>query len=506
MEGPTAVQPRATKKSPEVQTPNAGDLDLEKADEPETASKHTFLISFDESQDGENPKNWSTTKKWAITSVLSATGFNRILVSTIIAPALSRIAVDLNMNRAESVMSMSVYLLATAFGPLVIGPLSEIYGRKPVLHATNVWFLLWNLVCGFSHNKGVLIAARLLAGFGAGAVYVLAGGVLGDVWRPGQRGKSLGFYILVPLLAVAIGPVVGGLIAQSTTWRWSFWSTSIVQLLLTVFSIVIMDETYASIILQRKAVRVRKETGDHRFHTASEKLSEGRPTLWVLQRGLSRPIRLLVFHPIIQLQACLSAFYYGLLYLVISTYADLWTSKYGESVAASGLHYIALSIGEVAGAALGGPLMDIVFRKLKARTNGTEAPEYHMPLMLPTAIAISVGLLLYGWTAQAQIPWPVVDVSVAVFSCGMQISGMALQAYVIDAYPDNTSSAQAAAQFPRSLAAFGFPLFGPSMYEALGYGWANTLLAIIAFLVSVTAPIFIWMYGSRLRAKARASF
>lgn len=164
-----------------------------------------FLVTFDKPFDAENPQDWPNRRKWAVTDVLSATGFNRIMVSTIMAPALSTITTELHMNSAESVMALSIYLLATAFGPLVIGPLSEIYGRKIILHASNVWFLIWNIACGFANTKELLIGARFLAGFGASSIYALAGGVLGDVWRAEQRGRSLGMYLLIPLLGAAVG-------------------------------------------------------------------------------------------------------------------------------------------------------------------------------------------------------------------------------------------------------------------------------------------------------------
>lgn len=168
-----------------------------------------FLVTFT-SPDPSNPKDWHTHRKWSVTDVLSATGFNRIMVSTIMAPALSTIAVELHMSHVESVMALSIYLLATAFGPLVIGPLSKVYGRQKILHASNVWFLVWNVVCGFAETKEVLIAARFLAGFGASSIYALAGGVLGDVWRPEQRGRSLGVYLLIPLLGAAAGRLSHG--------------------------------------------------------------------------------------------------------------------------------------------------------------------------------------------------------------------------------------------------------------------------------------------------------
>ena len=164
-----------------------------------------YLITFNREYDPNNPKDWPTSKKWAVTDVLSATGFNRIMVSTIMAPCLSAIALEFQMNSAESVMALSIYLLATAFGPLVMGPLSEVYGRSVVLHASNIWFLVWNIACGFANSKGTLIAARFMAGFGASSVYALAAGVLGDIWRPEQRGRSLGIYLLIPLLGAAVG-------------------------------------------------------------------------------------------------------------------------------------------------------------------------------------------------------------------------------------------------------------------------------------------------------------
>jgi hypothetical protein len=104
-------------------------------------SSDPFLVAFDPNFDIDNPKDWTRGRKWTVTDVMSATGFNRIMVSTIMAPALSTIAHELHMSSTESVMAMSIYLLATAFGPLVIGPLSEVYGRSKVLHASNVWFL-----------------------------------------------------------------------------------------------------------------------------------------------------------------------------------------------------------------------------------------------------------------------------------------------------------------------------------------------------------------------------
>ena len=428
------------------------------------------------------------------------------MVSTIMAPALNTISAELDMTSVEAVMALSAFMLATAFGPIVIGPLSEVYGRKPVLHASNVWFLAWNLVCGFANSKGLLIAARFLAGFGASAIYSLAGGVLGDVWRPEQRGRSLGIYLLIPLLGAAVGPIIGGFMAARTTWRWMFWATSAFQGVMVVISIPAFYETYGPLILHRRAEKLRQETGERRYYTTVERLDANKTVSGIVRQSLTRPLRLLIFHPIIQIMAFLNAFNYGVLYIVLSTFSDMWVSNYHESVEISGLHYIAVALGEIIGSQIGGPLMDYIFARLKTRASGEIAPEYHLPLMLPGAILGPLGLIMYGWCAQYHVQWYVVDIGALLACFGMQIMGQPIQAYVIDAYPEHTSSATAASQFVRSLTAFSFPLFAPKVYSALGYGWGNSSVAFIALAIGVPAPLLLWRWGPGLRKKARSSY
>lgn len=79
-------------------------------------------------------------------------------------------------------------------------------------------------------------------------------------------------------------------------------------------------------------------------------------------------------------------------------------------------------------------------------------------------------------------------------------------AYVIDTYGEHTSSAMAASQFVKSLTAFLFPLFAPSMYKALGYGWANSVLALVGLTLAIPLPVFLRKYGAKLRAKATSTY
>lgn len=422
------------------------------------------------------------------------------------APAIDTIAEELSMSTTESTMALSVYLLATAFGPMFIGSLSEVYGRKHIFHITNIWFLVWNLVCGFANSKGLLIAARLLAGFGASAVYSLAYGVLGDVWPAEQRGRSVSLYLLIPLTGSAVGPIVSGFIIEYSTWRWMFWATTILQGIVELSSLRLFHESYAPVLLRWRAEKLRQETNDSRYHALVETCESGRSAGWKLARSLTRPLRLLAFHPIIQMQAILEGINYGLLYFTLSSFSTLYVNAYGESISISGLHYIAICTGTISGSQICGPLMDYAYRTLISRTGETNVPELRIPLLLPGALLTPIGLLLYGWAAQYHLFWLVVDIGAALLCSGMQIFDTTLTSYVIDAYPEHVSSASAATQVLRSLLAFAFPLFSSKLYDSLGYGGGNSLLAFLSVGIAVPFTGILWRFGGSLRARRQSTY
>jgi hypothetical protein len=269
-------------------------------------------------------------------------------------------------------------------------------------------------------------------------------------------------------------------------------------------SLTAFRETYAPVILARRARKLRKTTGNPRYHTEHERLDDS--VLSILSKALTRPLRLLFFHPIIIIASVNLAFNYGVLYIVLTSFAQLWTDYYHVSVEMSGLHYLAVALGESAGAQVGAPMIDHFYRRKQAQhSDGDLAPEYRLPIIFPGALLAPVGLFIYGWTAEYRVHWIAVDIGVFIAMFGSQISGMAWQAYIMDAYADHTSSARAATQFLASLTAFLFPLFVPAMYRATGYGWGNTAMAFASLVLAVPGPIALWYYGSRLRARARST-
>ncbi|KAJ5715419.1 uncharacterized protein N7483_012600 [Penicillium malachiteum] len=147
-------------------------------------------------------------------------------------------------------------------------------------------------------------------------------------------------------------------------------------------------------------------------------------------------------------------------------------------------------------------MIDRIYRRLKARNNNIGRPEFRIPLMSLAAILLPAGLFIYGWTAQKRCHWIAPNIGAAIFGMGTIIAFQCIQTYMVDTYTRYAASALAAGAFLRSLAGFGFPLFAPAMYDALHYGWGNSVLAFVSLAIGVPAPIFLWKFGEKLRKKS----
>lgn len=305
--------------------------------------------------------------------------------------------------------------------------------------------------------------------------------------------------MLTPLLGPVIGPIAGGFIAEQSTWRWVFWSVSIVAAVIQVCGFVWLKETHGPTLLKRKRERLFRETGNDRLHVGAE----GNKELGnALGSALVRPARLLATQPIVQLVALYMAYCFGITYLITVTFPVVWSEVYGETLGVGGLNFISIGVGSILGVLLNVRFIDRLYQNLKKKNNEVALPEFRVPAIIIGSTLVPVGLFWYGWSVQARIHWIMPNIGVAILTAGIMICLQNMQGYIIDAYTKFAASCTAAIVVLRSLAGFCFPLFAPYLYQRLGYGWGSSLLAFISIGIGIPAPILFYLYGGKLRARS----
>jgi MFS family permease len=128
------------------------------------------------------PLNFPSRKKWLIVSLLSVITLLTPFASTILAPGIGALNAEFhNTNSIVGTMTVSIYLLGYVIGPLFLAPLSELYGRRPVLSAANAFFCVWQVGCALAPSIGSLIVFRFFSGIGGAGCLVSCPGIL-DPW------------------------------------------------------------------------------------------------------------------------------------------------------------------------------------------------------------------------------------------------------------------------------------------------------------------------------------
>lgn len=148
------------------------------------------LLDFNPNFDIENPKNWSTPRRWYITFVSVLLVVNATFASSSPSGCLTGISETFSVSQEVAGLVVTLFLLGYVFGPLVFAPLSEFYGRRWVFYGTFIAYFAFNFLCAFTDTFAGLLVGRFLTGTFASAALSNAPGVLADLWGPLERGKQ----------------------------------------------------------------------------------------------------------------------------------------------------------------------------------------------------------------------------------------------------------------------------------------------------------------------------
>ncbi len=148
--------------------------------------------------------------------------FLSALDQTIVGPVLPRIVTDLN-GASLYTWVVTAYLLTSTVTIPIYGKLSDLYGRRPLLMAGIVLFLVGSALSGLSQSMEMLIVFRAIQGLGAGALFPISLAIIGDLFSPAERGKYQGLFGAVFGVAFLVGPFLGGFLTDHISWHWVFY-------------------------------------------------------------------------------------------------------------------------------------------------------------------------------------------------------------------------------------------------------------------------------------------
>ncbi|KAM3528991.1 hypothetical protein NHJ13051_002137 [Beauveria bassiana] len=509
------------------------------------------VVFWDGPDDPENPYNWKPWVKVFNCVLISALTFVTPLASSMFAPGVPKLMREFKSDSKElGAFCVSVYILGFAAGPMLFAPLSELYGRTRIYHIANVGFIAFLIGCALAPTLNALIIFRFLSGVFGSCPVTNGGGSISDMILQQHRGAAMAGFSIGPLLGPIIGPVVGGIVAERLSWRWVFWVLVILSSFLSLLFLAFSRETYAPVLLQRKTDRLQRRrrqqnnnnnssnNNSNNNNTAAllrSKLDAGLTPRELFLRAILRPCKLLVFSPICAICNVFVGIAYGYLYIMFTSITPLFAQQYGFDGVRAGLAFLGLGVGSLLGVAYFSSASDGYIKK-KAReagelvagdgndnddddhgqgqegmaaprrrrrrrlSVGAIKPEYRLPPLRLGAVLLPVGLFIYGWTAQYKVHWIVPIIGTAIMGVGNLVIFMSLQLYLVDTFTIYAASALAANSVVRSLLGAVLPLAGGPMYQKLGLGWGNSLLAFIAVAL-IPVPWLFMRYGEFLRKR-----
>src|SRR6266508_1842491 len=182
-------------------------------------------------------------RKWWTLVAVSFGLFMIMLDNTVVNVALPSIQRDLNVSVSQLEWVVNAYFLTFAVLMLSGGKLADLLGRRRIFVVGLVIFTVTSLACGLATSGGMLIAFRAAQGVGAALMNPATLSIITATFPPRQRGLAMGIWVGVSAMALAIGPITGGLIAEYAHWSWIFFINVPIGALAIVVARIAIDES-----------------------------------------------------------------------------------------------------------------------------------------------------------------------------------------------------------------------------------------------------------------------
>ncbi|KAF2743815.1 MFS general substrate transporter [Sporormia fimetaria CBS 119925] len=454
-----------------------------------------FEVDF---EDGESPQDWSMAKKGMVMGFMSFSTLVVVMYSTSYTSGIPGMMETFGITeKTLVVLGITTYLAGLALGSILLAPLSEMYGRRPVYLIAVAMFVILIIPAALAEDLPSILVVRFFGAIAGSAMISNAPGTVADIVSDDYRALAFSIWSIGPMNGPVVGPLVGGFVFQYMGWRWTNWVVMIGSGV-SFFMVLIVKETYAPALLRAKSAKKRKETDDERWYSRYDDKQKFWP---MLRENLTRPCSMAVKEPICIFWNVYIALVYGVMYLCFVSYPIVFSELRGWSYGFTGLAYIGIGVGGMVTICSEPLIRRMINSHAPEPSTGKPPPESMISIVCIAAVAVPIGELVFAWTCTPNVHWIVPILSGIPFGAGNCAIFIYASNYLVHSYGIYAASALAGNAVLRSAFGGALPLAGPKMYETLGPHWSGTMLGLIEFAM-IPIPIIFYKYGHKIRAKS----
>lgn len=473
---------------------------------PELPSREKYLVSYDGPDDPIHPQNYAVWKKTVFSAIV---GLNALCISmgSAMFSASAPVVEELfHVGSTVGTLGTSLFVFGFASGPVIWGPLSELFGRKIVMVCSSFTYVCFCFATATSENIQSIMITRFFSGFLGAAPLVTAPAVMADMFGIRTRGQVTCVFAMVLFGGPMLAPIISAFIVKNPHlgWRWPMYIVGIISGFATFLNVFVLKETHHPLILVRKAETLRRRTGNWGIAAPHEEVSLDFKE--IVEKNLTRPLVMLFTEPILFLITLYNAFIYGILYLFLTAIPLIFQGKYHFAPGVAELPYLGMFIGTFIGGLIC-LVLEKRFLKVMAANGGKPVPEERLVPMMVGSFFFAAGLFWLGWAGDYpdKVHWIVPTLGAASAGIGLIAIFLPCINYIIDCYLFFAASALAGNTFLRSAFGAAFPLFARQMFVNMEIRWACTLLGCVAIAL-IPVPFLFYKYGRQLREKSKYAF
>ncbi|WQF90106.1 Putative major facilitator superfamily, MFS transporter superfamily [Colletotrichum destructivum] len=465
----------------------------------------------DREEDDEPFSIFSRKQKWSIIVIIGLAGLFSGLSSNIYNPSLDAISRELGVTASQVSLTITSYLIMQAVTPLFWGPMSDTLGRRPTYIASFAVYIVGNVALSFSPNYAVLLIFRGVQAAGSASTVSIGNGVMQDIAPNSERGAFIAFYQAIRNFSTAIGPVLGGALANSLGFRSVFIFLLIASSLILIAILVYLPETMRT-IAGNGSLRL---TGIYKplYRYVSKEPKYMQDPEGPLNRQkitfftFLRPFRLFKEKDLV-INLVWGGVIYAIWNMITTSTTPLFKASFGLSELLLGVAFIPNGLGTIVGSVIAGKILTRDYKTVETKFKETHNIPYDEELSskeippdfpleqarlqrLPWFVALFVASTAgYGFslaypTMTARPGWIALPLTMQFLIAAAANGIFALnQTIISDLCPGQGASATAVNNLVRcGLAALGVA-FAEQMLNAVGPGTAFLALGMAVIAVS----------------------